>query len=282
MKCYRSKGGGILPVEMKDGNLVVWDLTCMKPLKNNISVVQPWGTEENFYNNACTESPAQTLEEMRIWKRNIDDAMARKRQAEMDLAQAEHDLEKLEHRVKDFSYAETKAMGCTYQLEWDNEYVTNPKTGNEFWTEEDAKAKYWELNEQNKEKIEREREEWGGDDDPDNPISFDDYFRNGNDFVDASDYLDDLIEEEEQGVFDSYGDDDYWLRRSPEYKRFKDKRNSGFLTAVLNFYLAGSGNPHVEHFEIKTRGYHNGQPKEFTLTGGGNDRISIERIGKKK
>ena len=276
MKCYRSKSGGILPVEMKDGKLVIWDLTCMKPMKNNTSVVRPWGTEENFYNNACTESPARTVEEMRQWKRSIDDALARKQQAAYDMAEAERQLVKLESRVRDYTYVETQKAGYTWQVTWGGEYETNPKTGNEFFSEADAKARYWELYEQHREEIEQKRKEWGDDE----VMPFDEYFSGSNDFFEASDYLDDCVNDEEHGAFDG-GDDNYYLNHSPEYKRFRDKRSSEFLLAVLNYYLGGSLTSHVEQFEVKTNGYHNGKPKQYTIKGAAGGKLEIINEDKK-
>ena len=267
MKCYISKSGIIHPVEMKDGELRVWNLSTMQLEPNTASFVRNWGTEQNFYNNACKESPAKDVAEMREWSRKIVDAKARKMQAEWDLAEAEKMLEQLAVRVRNLSYAETQELGLTWRVWFNGEYLENTKTGNEFFSEEDAKTVYQQQVEARKDEIERKelREDV-------------DYYMD-----ESEDYLDDCVREEEEGVYDNYDEPtDFYLRRSPEYRKFHDSKNGEFLRSVLDFYLAGSGNPNVEQYEIKTSGMHNGQKKEYIITGDDKGNFSVVRTDKKR
>ncbi len=86
------------------------------------------------------------------------------------------------HRI---TYAETKAMGCTDVVYWNDEPQTNPKTGNEFFTPEDAKEKFETLKTEQAEEIE---------DELDDAWTASHYI-----WKDAA-WLDDLVYEEENGL----------------------------------------------------------------------------------
>lgn len=269
MKCYRAKSGAIHPVKMKeDGTLVIYNLATMQPFKNNIAFTRPWGcSDKNFYENACVESPAKTLEEMRKWADKIADARARKLQAEFELAEAERELEMLEMRVENYSYARTKEEGLTWRVWFNHEHLINPKTGNEFFSEEDAKAVYWEQIKTHKQEIEYNG--WREDVD----FSLDE----------SEDYLDDCVTDEEDGAFDSSNEPPYYyLRHSPEYRKFHDRKRGDFMQAVLDFYLTGTNFPSVEQYEIKASGIFNGKQKQYTITGNDKGRFEIIRPDKKR
>ena len=269
MKCYRAKSGIIHPVKMKDdGTLVIWNLSTMQPFKNNIAFTRPWGgSDKNFYENACVDSPAETLEEMKRWADKIADAQARKRQAELELVEADRELERLEMRVEDYSYAKTKEKGLTWCVRFGGEQLTNPKTGNEFFSEEDAKSVYREQVEMRKTEI----EENGWREDVDYYVE------------DSEDYLDDCVEDEENGAFVTYNEAaDYYLRHSPEYCRFHDRKRGDLMSAVLDFYLTGTNFPGVAQYEIRVSGMFNGKAKQYTITGDDKGQIKIIRPEKKR
>lgn len=98
------------------------------------------------------------------------------------------------------TYKETKEMGCTDIVYWKSEPQTNPKTGNEFFTPEDAKSLFVKLKEEHAKEIEEEL----------NDIIFKHNISEDEDEFDAEYYwkidnyiwedaanLDDLIQEEE-------------------------------------------------------------------------------------
>ena len=98
------------------------------------------------------------------------------------------------------TYKETKEMGCTDIVYWKSEPQTNPKTGNEFFTPEDAKSLFVKLKEEHAKEIEEElndiifKHNISEDED-----EFDaEYYWNIDNYIwqDAAN-LDDLIQEEE-------------------------------------------------------------------------------------
>ena len=275
MKYYQSNTR-MYPVEVReDGSIMLHHAQTGEPLKQQTAnMIRTFGSVDALL-KSCKESPAHDLNEFSKWASKVESAKGRKMKAEAMLNAAEYELKKLQHRVKNYSYAETKAMGCIAQVDWDGETLENPKTGNEFFTPEDAKATYESLYEQDREEIEKQRKEWWGGP-KDYPISFDDYFRMNHEVCeDASDFLDDLVEEEredgtdvdERDYWNERQNIDFWLRQSPEFEKFHSRKKGNFLLAVLNYYLEGSGNPYVEHFSIKASGLFNGKHKEYTITG---------------
>ena len=285
MKYYQSNTR-MYPVKVReDGSVVLCDPRNGKALEQQTkSISSKFGGNTEAILSICKDSPARDLKEFSVWARKIETARAKKMQAEVDLQSANMELKKLENRVKDYSYAETKAMGCIAQVDWDGETLENPKTGNEFFTPEDAKAILDSLYEQHREEIEKQRKEWWGGP-KEYPISFDDYFRMSNNVCeDASEFLDDLIAEEEDDEWEPSMDfsQDYWLRRTSEFQEFHSRKKGGFLLAVLNYYLEGSGNPCVEQFEVKVSGMFNGTHKEYAITGNDKGGFELARTDKER
>ena len=258
----------------EDGRIMLHHAQTGAPLEEQTrNMLRTFGSVDALLRE-CKDSPARDLREFALWSSRVETAKARKWKAELALSSATQELEKLQHRMKDYSYAETKAMGCIAQVLWDSEDLENPKTGNEFFTPEDAKTTYDSLCELHRDEIDKQRKEWWGGP-KEYPISFDDFFNMSHGVCeDASEFLDDLISEEEEDVemddsdyWKDKQDANFWMQQSPEYQKSRDRKKADFLLAVLNYYLEGSGNPNVEHFTIKAGGMFNGRHKDYTITG---------------
>jgi len=91
------------------------------------------------------------------------------------------------------TYKETKEMGCTDMVYWDNEPVINPKTGNEFFSPSDAKIAFQRLMAENKETIDEDRLN------SDDKEQFEEVFKVTHYVNEYAPQLDDFIDDEERG-----------------------------------------------------------------------------------
>ncbi len=139
----------------EDGTITFYDLSGEPDHDLTSRMMHVWSEEirKHFSDlNRCETTPAKTLEELIEWTNKVTNAEQRlleaKKQIEI-LAKEPlaiersiiKDLAWLQHRLKEkYTYQETLQMGCTDIVYWNNESLTNPKTGNEFFTPEDAKS----------------------------------------------------------------------------------------------------------------------------------------------
>lgn len=91
------------------------------------------------------------------------------------------------------TYKEAKEMGCTDMVCWNNECVINPKTGNEFFTPEDARTTFQNLMFENAVEIEEMRKEYN---EADDIMDFDEFFRVDHYINENAPQLDDFIDDE--------------------------------------------------------------------------------------
>jgi hypothetical protein len=84
---------------------------------------------------------------------------------ECKLSKAENEVRRCKKDLADFlnprlTYLETREMGCTDMVCWNYEFVINPKTGNAFFTPEDAKETFKKLMTKNAKEIAKMREDF--------------------------------------------------------------------------------------------------------------------------
>ena len=116
MKYYQSNKR-MYPVEVReDGSIMLHHAQTGEPLKQQTAnMIRTFGSVDALL-KSCKESPAHDLNEFSKWASKVESAKGRKMKAEAMLSAAEYELKKLQHRVKNYSYAETKAMGCIAQV----------------------------------------------------------------------------------------------------------------------------------------------------------------------
>lgn len=188
-------------VKNEQGDVMVYDRKTIKPLPqfkdrllrdNLIS-----GKEQiDRFIEKCVEVKVNSIGELCGWLDKYDNLVSKKREAEEFLKDADNNLFKIlkeetnmypdKPGMQKKSYAETKAMGCTDIVYWDGEPQTNPETGNEFFTPDDARSLFTQLKEKHADDIEDE---------------FDEVWTASNYIWEKADLLEDLIWQEENGLF---------------------------------------------------------------------------------
>lgn len=182
----------------ENGNVMVYDRETVKPLPQftdkllRDKLILEKEQIEQFFAE-CVEVKVNSIDELCVWLNKYDKLLLEKRKAEDALRVADLNLVKILKEetykypdLKKLSYAETKAMGCTDIVYWNSEPVTNPETGNEFFTPEDAKKVFETLKKEHADEIEDE---------------FDDTWTASNYIWENSAHLEDLVWEEENGIW---------------------------------------------------------------------------------
>jgi hypothetical protein len=204
MKCeyfyYSTKGGGKSPVVMNEnGIFTIFDRNGKPLQKHTDNLLHSFGEDSvKKFLKRCTELNVHSLTELLDWQNQYEKLSFDISLAERNLYEAKKELYSFLYPIK--TYLETKAMGCTDIVYWNYEPIENPKTRNEFFTPEDAKATLNSMKREYEEKyhdnlIEKERLQSEGIN-----LHFPGEIDMESCYIwDAGDYLDDLIDQEEKG-----------------------------------------------------------------------------------
>ena len=190
---YTAKEGAKHPVVLDETGNYAFYINGKPQRKFTDNFLRSLGkNREKVLNKRLTEVNVGSLEELLNYLSTYNEL-------EYKLSIAENEVRRCKQALKNFlnpkkTYLETREMGCTDMVCWNNEFVVNPKTGNEFFTPEDAKTTFQNLMDENAEEIEEMRKEYNEDD---NIMDFDEFFQTDHYINDNAPQLDDLIYDEE-------------------------------------------------------------------------------------
>ena len=184
---YNTNNGGRLPVVMNEnGSYTIYDRKSRKPLQAfTDKMIHSFGKNgQQIFEKRCTLVRVKSLEDLFERMDKADKLTEIIIRAQNELYKAESQRKKLLYPV--LSYADTKSMECTDIVYWNGEPQTNPVTGNEFFTPEDAKTLFAKLKVEHADEIEDEDDEG---------------WQVSNYIWENAGLLEDLIFEEENGLF---------------------------------------------------------------------------------
>jgi len=137
---YNTNNGRLLPVVMnEDGSYTIYDQRSKKPLQSFTNkMIHSFGKNgKQIFKKHCTLARVKCLDDLFERMDKADKLTEIIIRAQNELYEAESQRKSLLYPV--LSYAETKSMGCTDIVYWENEPIINPETGNEFFKSEEAK-----------------------------------------------------------------------------------------------------------------------------------------------
>lgn len=197
-------------VKNGEGNFMIYDRKSKRPLPqatkellHDLLIYEKSQMEQ--FEGRLIEVKVDSLDDLCVWLDKYDKAVLEKKAAEEALFTASCHLKKLLREDTNMypspiSYAETKSMGCTDIVYWKSEPQTNPKTGNEFFTPEDAKILFAKLKEEHAKEIEEEInviKSKHNISENDDEFDAEEYWKTDNYIWQDAANLDDLIQEEE-------------------------------------------------------------------------------------
>lgn len=210
----RGRGYAYPIVKNGEGNFMIYDRKSKRPLPqatkkllHDLHIYEKSQMEQ--FEGRLIEVKVDSLDDLCVWLDKYDKAVLEKKAAEAALSTANYHLKKLltedtNMYPSPISYAETKSIGCTDIVYWKSEPQINPKTGNEFFTPEDAKILFAKLKEEHAEEIEEELNAYKSKHNiSENYAEFDaeEYWKTDNYIWEEAALLDDKIFEEENGLF---------------------------------------------------------------------------------
>ncbi|MBO6031409.1 MAG: hypothetical protein J6Q22_08045 [Prevotella sp.] len=157
---YNTGNGRKCPVmKNDDGGYTIYDLKSRKPLKGlTDKLIHSFGKDGlRIFEKRCTIARVKGLEDLFDRMDKADKLTEIIIRLDKELYEAASQRKSLLYPV--LSYADTKSMGCTDIVYWDNERQNNPETGNEFFRPQDAINLFEKLKMEYADEIEDEHDE---------------------------------------------------------------------------------------------------------------------------